>query len=476
MTPDRIYLALATLCFAASFGYAVASLRAGSHRGSWWNFAAMLAGLAFQTAFLGVRGAVHGRCPVTDLGEKLVFVSWSMVIIYVLVGRTYRLSLMGVFTAPLVFLCSLFALVMPFDAQAAAAEAAARGGTDWWTEFHIGVSLLAYGAFGMAFVAGLMYLIQERQVRRGNLKTLFYNLPPMQNLAIAVLRAAAGRRGLDGGGDRVGAQDRRWCRRPPDLAALRDLGGLRGPGRNQTGAGARAGIAGEGGDGRIRPAAVEPVDHLRLRMNDVNDSELLCLGLSHENAPVALRERLAVSEKELPVHCEAVSSLPGFDGAVVLSTCNRMEVYATSEVGGGNLLAAHLAEVHGFREGEDLPYYRHRGEAAARHLFGVASGLDSMVLGETEIFGQVKKAYAVAHGAGHTGKALNKLFQQAFQIAKYVRTNSQITRGATSVGAAGVDLAEKIFGDLSRCTVMVLGAGKWGNRSPGRWPRAGSTA
>jgi ABC-type uncharacterized transport system permease subunit len=188
MSPDRIYLALATLCFAASFGYAVASLRAGNYRGSWWNFAAMVAGLGFQTAFLGVRGSIHGRCPVTDLGETLVFVSWSMVIIYVLVGRTYRLSLMGVFTAPLVFLSCVLAMVTPFDASSAAEVAAARGGTDWWTEFHIGVSLLAYGAFGMAFVAGLMFLIQERQVRRGTLKILFYNLPPMQNLAVAVLR------------------------------------------------------------------------------------------------------------------------------------------------------------------------------------------------------------------------------------------------------------------------------------------------
>ena len=97
-----------------------------------------------------------------------------------------------------------------------------------------------------------------------------------------------------------------------------------------------------------------------------------------------------------------------------------------------------------------------------RHLCRVASGLDSMVLGETEIFGQLKKAYSVAQSSDNTSKVLNKLFQSSFMIAKNVRTNSKITRGATSVGAAGVDLAEKIFGDLKRCNVMVIGTGEMG--------------
>ena len=188
---ERLYLALATLFYAGGFCYAVASLRSGVSRHSNWNLAAMVAGLVFQTLFLHSRGQVHGRCPVLDLPEKLVFVSWSMVIVYLLVGRTYRLSLMGVFTSPLVFLSCLIALLAPFDATAAAAEAVARGPADRWGEMHKGLSLLAYGAFGMACVAGLMYLVQERHVRRGNLDAWFYNLPPMQNLAAAVFRLAA---------------------------------------------------------------------------------------------------------------------------------------------------------------------------------------------------------------------------------------------------------------------------------------------
>jgi HemX protein len=187
---DRLYISLATLFYAGGFCYALACLRSGHFRHSSWNYAAMAVGLLFQTLFLGVRGDVHGSCPVYGVVEKLVFVSWSMVIIYLLVGRTYRLSLMGVFTSPLVFVSCLLALLLPFDREAALAAAELRGAADRWGEMHKGLSLLAYGAFGMSFISGLMYLIQERQVRRGNLRTLFYNLPPMQHLAAATFRLA----------------------------------------------------------------------------------------------------------------------------------------------------------------------------------------------------------------------------------------------------------------------------------------------
>ena len=185
---DRLYLGLATLFFAGGFIYALTCLRAGIYRHSTLNFTAMLAGLVFQTLFLYERGQVHGRCPVTNLVEILVFVAWSMVLIYLVVGRTYRLSLMGVFTSPMVFVACVMALVSPLDLESAIAASQEKGRVDSWSEFTHGISLLANGAFGMSFIAGLMFLIQERQVRKGNLKTLFYNLPPMQNLCSAVLR------------------------------------------------------------------------------------------------------------------------------------------------------------------------------------------------------------------------------------------------------------------------------------------------
>ena len=189
---------------------------------------------------------------------------------------------------------------------------------------------------------------------------------------------------------------------------------------------------------------------------------VLCVGLNHQTAPVELRERVAVAEPRLPDLLRGMASLPGISEAVVLSTCNRVEVYAAAEydvdhagrmlletITGGQLAAEALAH-----------FYTRGGRDAAHHLFAVASGLDSMVLGETEIFGQVKKAYEAAHAVGATGRVLNKLFQRSFAVGKRVRSNTNIQRGATSVGSVAVELAERIFGELKNCRVMLLGAGE----------------
>jgi glutamyl-tRNA reductase len=188
---------------------------------------------------------------------------------------------------------------------------------------------------------------------------------------------------------------------------------------------------------------------------------ILCLGVNHKTAPVEIRERLAIAEHSVPGHLGEICALEGLDEAVILSTCNRVEIYAASGDPGSALdrlvayLESHFAVAHG-----EVEFYRLDGEAAAHHLFEVASGLDSMVLGETEIFGQVKKAYALAQGAGTTARRMNKLFQQSFSVGKLVRSGSSIQQGSTSVGSAAVDLAEKIFGSLKGCRVMVVGAGE----------------
>ena len=117
-----------------------------------------------------------------------------------------------------------------------------------------------------------------------------------------------------------------------------------------------------------------------------------------------------------------------------------------------------------FQIEDTSPFFRHQREEAARHLFSVVSGLESMVLGETEIFGQVKDAYAAAQQAGGTARVLNKLFQHSFRVGKMVRNTTDIQRGATSVGSAAVELAEKIFGDLKESRVMLLGAGEMSRR------------
>jgi glutamyl-tRNA reductase len=188
--------------------------------------------------------------------------------------------------------------------------------------------------------------------------------------------------------------------------------------------------------------------------------EIVCLGLSHHTATVDLRERFAIRETEAAQVASQLIAAPGVSEAVIVSTCNRVEFYVAAEqavqgfAGVSDFLTSRLAEPPG------EAFFQLPTPAAIRHLFRVVSGLDSMVLGETEILGQVKKAYAAASAARTTAKHLNKLFQRAFNVAKEVRTNTNITRGAVSVGSAAVELAEQIFGRLSKCHVMILGAGE----------------
>lgn len=190
---------------------------------------------------------------------------------------------------------------------------------------------------------------------------------------------------------------------------------------------------------------------------------ILCAGLNHRNARLDVRERFAVREEEMADVLSRMCSIEGVSGAVMLSTCNRVELYAAS--------LCPMRALDGFRgilterAGLEAPLYHHDTPQAVRHLFRVASGLDSMVIGETEILGQVKRAYSVATEAGATTRPLHKLFQQAFRVAKSVRTETQITSGPTSVGSVAVELAGKIFGDLSGLRVLLLGAGEIGERT-----------
>lgn len=189
---------------------------------------------------------------------------------------------------------------------------------------------------------------------------------------------------------------------------------------------------------------------------------MVCLGLNHRTAPVEIRERFAVPSHRLQEEGRRIRSLPDVDQCVVLSTCNRMEIYYWSdrpESAQEHILSHFLGAGRGNVDMASL-FYSHLGADALEHLCRVLSGLDSMVLGETEIFGQVKTAYQMALDAGVTAACANKTFQKAFTIGKRVRTDSQIHAGATSVGSVAVELAEQIFGDLSGTRVLILGAGE----------------
>lgn len=189
---------------------------------------------------------------------------------------------------------------------------------------------------------------------------------------------------------------------------------------------------------------------------------IVCLGINYRTTPVELRERLAFPEATLPDANRQVQSLPAFSESVIVSTCNRVEIYAAHENERAHQQLIDYLVQH-FQlapdQAEALVCYKLDDDEAARHLFRVVSGLDSMVLGETEIFGQVKQAYKTALESGTTSRLLNKLVQRAFSVGKLVREKTAIQRGSTSVGSVAVDLAGKIF-DLKTCRVMLIGAGE----------------
>lgn len=189
---------------------------------------------------------------------------------------------------------------------------------------------------------------------------------------------------------------------------------------------------------------------------------ILCLGLSHQTADVALRERYAVAEHELGDAALRLGGTSGLSEALILSTCNRVEFYgvAADPARGLAALRQFASERTATEVASSAAFYEIGAPQSIRHLFRVVCGLESMVLGETEILGQVKKAYSIASAHRATARHLNKLFQRAFNVAKEVRSKTNITRGSVSVGSVAVDLAEKIFGRLQTCKVMILGAGE----------------
>ncbi len=189
------------------------------------------------------------------------------------------------------------------------------------------------------------------------------------------------------------------------------------------------------------------------------------LGLSHRTAPVELRERLYFQTEKLPHALGTVREELGVSECVILSTCNRVELYALFSNGQAEAssLKQFLARFHGLDLQELSPrLYWHLQPDSVRHLFRVASGLDSMVLGESEILGQVREAYLQAVSCGSVGKVFHRLFQTALRTGKEVRSKTRIGQGATSVSSVAVELARRIFQNVRTKTILTLGTGAMG--------------
>ena len=185
--------------------------------------------------------------------------------------------------------------------------------------------------------------------------------------------------------------------------------------------------------------------------------ELFLVGLSHRSAPIEVRERVALTGDSLKAALQELVQGAGVAEALVISTCNRVEVLVHAEADGAarDFFTARAADAASH-------LYARQGKEAVRHLFRVASSLDSMVVGEQQILGQVKEAYGVACAAGSAGAYLSRLCNRAFATAKRVRTETEIGRGITSLSQVAVELVEKIFGDLAGRAILLVGAGKMG--------------
>jgi glutamyl-tRNA reductase len=198
---------------------------------------------------------------------------------------------------------------------------------------------------------------------------------------------------------------------------------------------------------------------------------IVVIGLSHHTSPVDLRELFAFAESTIPETLNKLRTSGIASEVVILSTCNRVEIYAATPLRPSEAfreLNNFLVQSRTGEENEKTSFtappegtiYTLAEPQSLSHLFKVACGLDSMLLGETEILGQLKDAYQLAHSHRHTGPRLNKAFQRAFNVAKHVRTNTNIQRGSVSVASAAVELAEKIFSSLAEREALVIGTGE----------------
>jgi glutamyl-tRNA reductase len=187
---------------------------------------------------------------------------------------------------------------------------------------------------------------------------------------------------------------------------------------------------------------------------------LTLIGVNHKTAPIDLRERIAISRDELPETTRALATMPGVAECMILSTCNRVELLATVD-GQENELPSFLHRHFGLEPALLAPHiYQYNDQDAVRHLFRVAASLDSMVVGEPQILGQVKEAFFIARANGTVGTQLEHLLQSAFAAAKRVRTETEIGSNSVSIASVAVELAGKIFGSLNGRTVFLVGAGK----------------
>jgi HemX protein len=186
MELTRLLLLLSTFAFLGGLVHAIVAIRAGAWKENRWHLLPMALGFALQCAFLYLRGEAHGRCPITSHFEVFIFIGWCIVLLYFLVGAAYRLSLLGVFTAPLIAGLQTLALTMPEGAKPEP-----RPQMSVWEHLHAPLAIIGYAAFALACITGVMFLLQDNLLKKHKVHALFYQLPPIHHLSQAITRMVA---------------------------------------------------------------------------------------------------------------------------------------------------------------------------------------------------------------------------------------------------------------------------------------------
>ena len=202
-------------------------------------------------------------------------------------------------------------------------------------------------------------------------------------------------------------------------------------------------------------------------MKQVLEQALFMIGCNHKHAPLDIRESFALSSNNINQIYETLLNEPGIEEVLILNTCNRVEIYIVADTSNrAQAVIEHYCRVQEVSKEAYDPYFSFiEGRKVVEHLFKVASGLDSQLVGEAEILGQLKEAYAQANERKSTGRVLNKVLQKSFQAAKWSRTNTAIGKGQVSIGSVTADLAIRIFGALSSTRILVIGSGEVGENA-----------
>src|SRR5579883_602366 len=441
-------------------------------------------GAVFHFVSIMEEGLINSRCPIGGLYETLSMCAFLLALLYLFVEWRYKVASLSVFVFPLVF---VMALLGTLGHPVAAWNNPLLRKT--WLTVHIVLVLLGYAALTLTVGASLLYLFQERELKAKKPSKFYYRLPALGTLDELIGRSMA-----------VGfvlmtlaviaastwasiylKSD--WIGDPKIVIAFFTWGVYMALVVLRTAVGWRGRKAAWMTLTVLCFSALTWAAHARLarswRGHDGSPAMKLHLtGVSHKTAPVEIRERLAFREEQLPSALADLKKREGVAEALILSTCNRVEIVVTTDdrFEPESVVDAFLAERKAIDAAAIAPHlYRREGRDAIHHLFRVAASLDSMVVGEPQILGQLKTAYSVAKHEGAVCGWLDGLLARAFGVAKRVRSETGIGQMAVSISYAAVELARKIFGSLASRTVMIVGAGKMSELAARHLRRSGAS-